>query len=160
MSGYSTRDLYDVCNVNQTYNESVAPGNYRLYQGAYEVCQNICLPDRPQPPHPASLVDVESDLQWRTRIASRCNSAKYPNIIGNDELLTNDSRLPAFITPYACERDIVPTNLKPFSDPRFRDPAVDFCKPNPYNVRTNYYTRFDGSMPFPPTNAKSMPQGK
>lgn len=140
MSGISTRGKDDLCNRAQDTMESTRPGDYRLYLGAQIPCNPICKPANSNfNGKSAPFVDVESELRGLSRINSKCNGAKYPFWKGNGSIKTDDPSVPNHITPWACERDIVPTNLKPFRSSGLNEVPQNFCAPQKFNVEPHYY---------------------
>jgi hypothetical protein len=141
MSGGNTKLIYDKCQTLQKTNESVKPGDYRLFKMAHVNCEHECKPDRSTPSNAFNVVDVESELKNITRIESKCNIARFPNNITSGANINSASpRLPAYMPPWACEREIVPTNLRPFKSSMLNMPS-DSC-PQPVSAGSSYYSKF------------------
>ena len=139
MASSSTRLEYDNCAYKQELRQSTDPMRYQLYSGKYVNCGNICRADKNFPANGIALVDVESELKGINRINSRCNESKHPYYDSEHIIRTNDPRLPPHITPYACERDIVPNNIPKMTHPGFGPMNPNVCDGS-YPV--NYYSKF------------------
>lgn len=60
-------------------------------------------------------VEIENDLLGKTRLLSDCNSDKYLPYYAKDPNTENPYK--SIVQPLLCERQIVPTNMKPFKSP-------------------------------------------
>ena len=72
---------------------------------------------------PTLLVDLDSELSLRTRINSNDPKTQYPWCYGTNGKGANciqPPQRPSHVTPWACERDITPTNIPRTTDPGFR----------------------------------------
>lgn len=124
MSGYNAGFLSDQCTFDQNLKMTTEPCRYGLLLDKFEhvntainnnACPNIvpygCKPcDHNYANIEAKItsigsrVDIESDLQWRTRPNSRCVGLKYSP--------ENNKTKQVVVNTTLCDRDIVPTNNK------------------------------------------------
>lgn len=115
MSGSYNRKLYDNCQAELKLRESVSPGEYKLYNGAYEneLNSSYC-----QKNAKANISNKWESIGKRTEIESglfdlvrgtNCVHDKHTPCDNN-----NDKRCNPGINsnPMICEREIVPTNMK------------------------------------------------
>lgn len=143
MSGRFTRSMYDSCALQQNVKQSTDPLEFILDSSKYINNNNICRPTSNIPYNPAYLVDVESSLWGLDKISSKCDTSKYPFCAPNGCLLTKDPRVPAHITPYACERGyagekaVITTNMRKPTDPGFRVAPQLSCSLNGYYTDYN-----------------------
>lgn len=146
MSGSFTRTMYDSCALQQNVRQSTDPLEYMLDSTKYINCNNICKPVSKIPQNPAYLVDVESSLWGLDKVTSRCDAMQHPFCGPHGCLLTKDPRVPAHITPYACERGyagdraVITTNMKRTTDPGFRVMPPQLACPGNLN---GYYTDYN-----------------
>lgn len=144
-SGRFTRSMYDSCALQQNVKQSTEPLDFILDSTKYINCNNLCKPSSNIPYNPAYLVDVESSLWGLDKMSSKCDTAKHPFCGPNGCLLTNDPRVPAHITPYACERGyigdkaVIITNMRKTTDPGF-GPTPPLVCPGQLN---GYYTDYN-----------------
>jgi len=66
-------------------------------------------------------IGLENDLLGKTRLLSDCDADKYLPYYAKDPNAENPYK--AIVQPLLCERQIVPTNMKPFNSP-FPDPSA------------------------------------
>jgi hypothetical protein len=121
MSGIFNKTLYDDCAFKQRTMTSVEPLFYELYNGKFEnslTCKNNKGSQIPNTWGSIGLrTDVESELQYRTIPLTKCATEKY---IACGYTKGNGKKSNAYtgctnnvvITPFLCDRDIVPTNMK------------------------------------------------
>lgn len=122
MSGYNTRFLNDQCTFDQNLKMTTEPCRYDLLLDKFEhintvivgnACPNTntgcasCTHDYANIEAKFDSipvrVDIESDLQWRTRPNSRCVGLKFQPI---------DTTKKVVVNTILCDRQIVPTNNK------------------------------------------------
>lgn len=119
MAGTWNHLIYDGCATNWRLNQSITPGsdNYALYVGAHENDLNTkyCNENKD-----CSIPNTWSSIGKRTTIennlldidnrATLCNDDKHkPCDKNSKEPMCN---IGIQCTPYLCNRDIVPTNMK------------------------------------------------
>lgn len=127
---HSSKLRYDPCAYKQDLKQSTDPLAYYLYPGQGYNC-NGCRPDISLSGHlPGSLqlVDVESELWGLTRINSECTDFKFPNCGAGSCIDTFDRNLPGYISPWACERDITPNNIRKATHPGFEISMDNACQ--------------------------------
>jgi hypothetical protein len=76
-----TRSLYDQCNFKHRMKESRGPSDYQTGTPLIKPTFNENVGYISYVPHRSiepSRIDIESDLNNRTRVASECNSLKFP----------------------------------------------------------------------------------
>lgn len=122
--GYSDRSIYDDCETKRSTVESTAPGEYQLFGGKFENCDK-CVYDKFY--RPFDLVDVESELQNRTRKASRCPENNYdPRCKKSANCLsTYDKSRPVVLAPEVCP--IVFNNIQRQTHKGFNDVSFFTC---------------------------------
>lgn len=115
MSGSSNRRLYDNCQFNLQLKESVSPGEYKLFSGAYENELNSEYCSKNAEATISNVwksigkrTDLESDLLAMKRLTS-CVDDKHKPCENSTENRCNPG-VPA--NPRVCERDICPSNMK------------------------------------------------
>lgn len=125
--GFSSRLPYDLCAYNKELGESTAPYAYQMYDGKFENC-NKCVYDHYTRPFDGDIVDVDSDLSNRTRIASKCPSKMYnPKCTKSKTCIsTYDDSAPVVLAPEVCP--IVYNNLNWGNETGIRDPLPSNCK--------------------------------
>jgi len=117
--GNSGRTIYDKCAYQQKLNESITPGEYRLYAGYFENEKACCGLDKR--PRWGKIVDVESELKNQTRFVSKCACEKYnPKCEGLDHCIsTYDKKAPIVMAPQVCP--IVYNNIPKMKTSGFYD---------------------------------------
>lgn len=100
--GSSGRTLYDDCAYSKRLNESISPGDYRLYAGYFEN-DKACggLDERPRW---GKIVDVETDLKNQNRLLSKCVDDKYNPKCEKSKtcISTFDRTAPIVMAPQVC----------------------------------------------------------
>jgi hypothetical protein len=119
---------YDSCAYEQDLKQSTDPLSYQLFAGKYYNCNNCQPLTQKTVSGSYSLVDVESELKGLTRINSECTGFKYPNCGTGNCIGTFDPNLPSYTTPWACDRDFTPTNIKKPNHPGFEVVNEDVCQ--------------------------------
>lgn len=143
-SGRFTRSMYDSCALQQNVKQSTEPLDFILDSTKFVNCNNLCKPTSNIPYNPAFLVDVESSLWGLDKMTSKCDTTKYPFCSTNGCLVGNDPRIPAHITPYACERGyigenvVITTNMKKPTNPGFSPTSPLICPGQLNGYYTNY----------------------
>jgi len=147
MAGIYTRKMYDNCALQQDTKQSTDQLELLLDPTKYIHCNNICQPKNTRytefPADGAALVDVESDLTGRTKLASRCDSEQYPFCGPSGCLLPNDSRVPVNVDPEVCswahngERGVITTNMRMPNGPGYTLPSLSPCEPQSRMNRPN-----------------------
>jgi hypothetical protein len=121
MSGIFNRTLYDDCAFKQRTMTSVEPLFYELYNGKFEHKVTCRKNDGSKLANNWTTigprVDVESELQYRTIPLTKCATEKYIacGFTGNNAKKSNSytgCQNNVVITPFLCDRDVVPTNMK------------------------------------------------
>jgi hypothetical protein len=137
---HSTRLIYDPCAYRQDLKQSTDPLAYQLYAGKYYNCDG-CRPEGGKfTDNPLVLVDIESELKLLNRINTNCNNFKHPFCETGNCIGTFDPNLPPYTTPWACERDIVPNNIKKMTHPGYVLPDENQCQQGYPPV--NYYSKY------------------
>jgi len=115
--GISNRLRYDVCAYEKQLYESISPMSFEMDLRKYEN-KNKCVDDKFWLKQDPELVDTESELQLRTRPASKCNQFQY-NPKCNNEMCTStfDPSNPKPIDPTLCP--IVYNNIAKMTTPGF-----------------------------------------
>jgi len=121
MSGIFNRTLYDDCAFKQRTMTSVEPLFYELYGGKFENGLTCKKNNGAVVANNWTTIglrtDVESELQYRTIPLTKCATQKYIACAytGNNGKKSNaytGCKNNVVITPFLCDRDIVPTNMK------------------------------------------------
>jgi len=121
MSGIFNKTLYDDCAFKQRTMTSTEPLHYELFNGKFEnglTCKkNSGAFVANTWKTIGSRTDVESELQFRTIPLTKCATEKYIacGFTGNNGKKSNSYTKCSnniVVTPYLCDRDIVPTNMK------------------------------------------------
>jgi len=114
--GIFDRNLYGKCETKQALKQSLNPGQYNMFLGKYEtklntnrcnVNSNSTISNKFN--SIGTRTDIESDLKVLVRLTD-CDRDKHkPCPISSTNMHCNPG-VPA--TPYVCDRNIVPTNMK------------------------------------------------
>lgn len=130
--GSSNRQEYDCCKYAQDLQQSVDPLSYQLYFGAHESCSK-CIDKKVWFKQNPEIVDIESDLQNRTRPLSDCDGYKYnPNCkTGPNCISTFAPNAPRILSPSLCP--IVYNNIPIQTNPGYSVPNPQaICTGNNY----------------------------
>jgi len=150
--------MYDNCALQQNTRQSTDPLSLVMDITKYVNCNNLCRPNRQYPPNAALLVDIESSLWGIDKLASKCDSAKYPFCAPNGCLLNSDPRIGPHITPYACDWGhlhdpaVVTTNMSLPLNPGYTVPSPHVCdrQGNGYYVNPPPFGRIPRPAPMSP----------
>jgi hypothetical protein len=106
MASRTTRKMYDPCAANQNADHVTRHFDYVTDLNKFVRENNSCMPDTAYSyQSPLLIVDIDSALSGRDRLASDCDEDKYPNCGSKGCLLPNDYRIRPTINPQACSRD-------------------------------------------------------
>jgi len=123
--GSFNRSSYDTCAYEKKLYEETSPLAYQLYEGKFENC-NKCIYDKFY--RPFDLVDIESELQNKTRRASKCPQHKYNPQCKRGPRCTStfDKSVPVVFPGEVCP--IVHNNIPKRTDPGYRVPSGNLCQ--------------------------------
>ena len=113
MSGSSNRRMYDECATKLRLTNSVSPGNYMLYPGAFENEKSCPINTKTTISSNMDSIGKRTDIESNLRVLVRstdCISDKHkPCTIDSKDKRCN---IGIASNPYLCDRAIVPNNLK------------------------------------------------
>jgi hypothetical protein len=130
----STRLIYDDCAAKQRTVDSTSLVNYYFFKGQFENCTecNVVRTHLNDPPKQGqiALVDIESELQVRSRPQTKCDQFKYspgcnkPNFCINK----NDPAVPLNLPPDVCfYTKLAWNNIRKPNDVGYRLPSPNVC---------------------------------
>ena len=143
--GASNRQVYDCCAYAQSLQQSVDPLQYQLYFGAYENCGK-CIDKKAWFKQDTEIIDIESDLSWRTRPLSKCDQYKYNPNCETSAMCTStfDPNIPKILSPSLCP--IVHNNIPVTKSPGYNLPNTNICQGKNEWIRAdtvNTYTNYN-----------------
>jgi len=123
-AGEFNRLIYDNCEYQTRLQESTSPFSYVMYEGKFENCQK-CVFDNFY--RPFDLVDIETELQNRTRIGSKCPNRKYDPRCAKSATCTStfDKSVPVVFAPEVCP--IVKNNIPRTTNNGYSLPEINVC---------------------------------
>jgi CDGSH-type Zn-finger protein len=118
----------DNCNSNQKINTSTLPIKHEMYLGAYvneQKCYNKTIWNRQNP----IVVDIESEVQNRTRPLSRCGKYKYKPFCEKSPMCTStfDPSNPVIYDPSVLCGPPVRSNLEVVNSVGYSLPSQNIC---------------------------------
>lgn len=139
--GASNRQVYDCCAYAQSLQQSVDPLQYQLYFGAYENCEK-CIDQKAWFKQDREIIDIESDLSWRTRPLSKCDNYKYNPNCESGPMCTStfDPNVPKILSPSLCP--IVHNNIPVLKSPGYSLPDTNICQSRNDWTRANNVNTF------------------
>jgi hypothetical protein len=103
MATRTTRKMYDPCAANQDARRVTGHFDYVTDLNRFVRQNNACSPDVAfSHQTPLAIVDIDSALSGRDRLASNCDEDMYPHCGSKGCLLPTDPRIKATINPQAC----------------------------------------------------------